>query len=154
MPNTNKIFTIPLSITQLYNKSFNKIITGTLTTDISSYSVTTEVSSITYDGTAPLGLGSQQGSLFTITVVGTFSDFSISIGGKTLSYSNTSDTRTVIIDNVNGTVTDASFVNEINHMSGDTDEFLKLVNGINSVTISTIGSADVNFKFDFNELYY
>jgi len=154
--NTNKLLSINVYTQNTLQRatartlSLNVVATATMQTMIAS---DTEVSSITYDGTAPIGLGSQQGSLFTITVAGTFSDFSITLNGKTISYSNTLAARIVIIDNVNGTATTSS-VNSMAYLSGDIDDFFGLINGANAVTLTRIGTGIITFKFDYNELYY
>lgn len=100
-----------------------------------------------YNGNAELGLGSQEGSQFNIIVTGTFSVFSISINGKTLTYTENCVAQTITIDNVNATVKNGT-VNKLSKVTGDVADFLKLIPGNNTITISKTGG-NVDFQWDF-----
>jgi predicted phage tail component-like protein len=117
-----------------------------LATEDSSDEVT-----IVNNGNADLGLGAQEGAQFDIVVTGTFSAFSITMNGKTLTYTENCTGQTITIDNVNATVKNGS-TNKLDKLTGDTADFLKLLPGNNTVTIAKTGGA-VDFTFDFSPQY-
>lgn len=96
-------------------------------------------------GNYELGLDSQEGASFKILVTGTFTIFSISMNGKTLTYSENCINQTITIDNAKGTVKNG-LVNKL--FNTNTVDFLKLLPGDNLITISKTGG-DLIFKFDF-----
>ena len=107
----------------------------------------TAVLTMIYNGNAELGLGAEEGAQFDIIVTGTFSVFSISMNGKTLTYTENVTDQTITIDNVNATVKNGA-VNKLSMTTGDVADFLKLIPGNNIITISKTGG-NVDLKFDF-----
>lgn len=102
---------------------------------------------LVHNGNAELGLGSQEGSQFNIIVTGTFSVFSIAMNGKALTYTENCVDQTITIDNVNATVKNGT-TNKLSKVTGDVADFLKLIPGENTITLTKTGG-NVNFKFDF-----
>jgi len=100
-----------------------------------------------YYGNAELGLGAEEGAQFDIIVTGTFSVFSISMNGKTLTYTENCMDQTITIDNVNATVKNGA-TNNLSKVTGDVTDFLRLIPGDNIIEISKTGD-NVDFKFDF-----
>lgn len=103
---------------------------------------------ISYDGTRKVGIGSQEGAYFTITAVGTFSVFGITLNGKTFTYTESVASQTITIDMVNATVKNGS----TNKMSKMTGNFLELIPGDNTISITKTGG-DVTFTVDFRNQY-
>ena len=118
-------------------------------------SLTGEVNAAThtmvYNGNAELGLGAEEGAQFDIIVTGTFTVFSISMNGKTLTYTENCTDETITIDNVNATVKNGT-VNKLSMVTGDVMDFLKLIPGDNLITYSKAGG-DVDFTFDFRPIF-
>lgn len=106
---------------------------------------------IDYFGTQEVGLGSPTGSKFDIVITGSFTSFSIGLNDKTLTYTGQINNQTVIIDNVNATVK-VNGNKTLSNLSGDTGQFLKLVPGINTVTINGTG-LNCSVLFDFRPQY-
>lgn len=106
---------------------------------------------ISYIGTAEVGLGSQEGAKFDIVVAGTFAAFTIAMNGKTLTYTENCVTETITIDNVNATIKNGT-INKLDKVTGDMTDFLKLIPGDNSITITVTGGS-ANFTFDFRPQY-
>ena len=104
-----------------------------------------------YNGNAELGLGAQEGAQFNIIVTGTFTTFTISMNGKSLTYTETCIDQTITIDNVNATVKNGT-TNKLSKVTGDVADFLKLIPGENVITYTKTGS-DMDFVFDFSPLY-
>jgi len=100
-----------------------------------------------YNGNAELGLGSQEGSWFNIIATGTFTTFTISMNGKSLTYTENCVAQTITIDNVNATVMNGT-TNKLSKVTGDVGEFLSLIPGDNTVTINKTGG-NIEFVFDF-----
>ena len=107
----------------------------------------TAVFPMIYNGNAELGLGAEEGAQFNIVVTGTFSVFSISMNGKILTYTENCTDQTIVIDNINATVKNGA-ANKLSNVTGDVTDFLKLIPGNNTITISKTGG-NVDFKFDF-----
>ena len=110
-----------------------------------------DIVTVVYNGNAELGLGAEEGAQFDIIVTGTFSVFSISMNGKTLTYTENCVAQTITIDNVNATVKNG-VTNKLSNATGAVGDFLKLIPGNNTVTISKTGG-NVDFKFDFRPQY-
>ena len=100
-----------------------------------------------YNGNAELGLGAQEGAQFDIIVTGTFTTFTISMNGKSLTYTENCIDQTITIDNVNATVKNGT-TNKLSKVTGDVADFLKLVPGNNVITCSKVGG-NVSFVWDF-----
>ena len=110
-----------------------------------------DIVTVVYNGNTELGLGAEEGAQFDIIVTGTFSVFSISMNGKTLTYTENCVAQTITIDNVNATVKNGA-VNKLSMTTGDIADFLKLIPGNNIITISKIGG-DADFTFDFRSQF-
>jgi len=110
-----------------------------------------DIVTVVYNGNTELGLGAEEGAQFDIIVTGTFSVFSISMNGKTLTYTENCVAQTITIDNVNATVKNGA-VNKLSMTTRDVAEFLKLIPGNNIITISKTGGA-VDFTFDFRSQF-
>ena len=80
---------------------------------------------------------------------GTWSNFSITIAGKTLNYTEAMTTPgDIIIDNENYTVKDGEGRNKLGVVTGDVNTFLELPAGINQVTIDGENlNCTVSFEF-------
>ena len=111
----------------------------------------TAVLTMVYKGNAELGLGAEEGAQFDIIVTGTFTVFSISMNGKTLTYTENCVAQTITIDNINATVKNGA-VNKLSMTTGDIADFLKLIPGNNIITISKTGGS-VDLKFNFRAQY-
>ena len=107
----------------------------------------TAVLTMIYRGNAELGLGAEEGAQFDVIVTGTFTVFSIAMNGKTLTYTENCVDQTITIDNVNATVKNGA-TNKLSKVTGDVADFLKLIPGNNTISISKTGG-NVDFKFDF-----
>lgn len=85
----------------------------------------------------------------TIIVHGTWSNFSITIAGKTLNYTEAMTTPgDIIIDNENYTVKDEEGRNKLGVVTGDVNTFLELPPGVNQVTIDGENlNCTVSFEF-------
>lgn len=106
---------------------------------------------INYFGTQEVGLGSPEGSRFDIVITGSFSVLSITMNGKTLTYTDAVISQTIKIDNVAGTVKIGA-TNKLSKVTGDVSDFLKLIPGDNIITITKIGG-DCTVLFDFRPQY-
>lgn len=106
---------------------------------------------IDFEGNIELGLGAQDGAQFNIVVTGTFTEFSITMNGKTLTYTENCVAQTIVIDNLNATVKNGT-TNKMDKVTGDTLDFLKLIPGDNVIDISKTGD-EVAFTFDFRPQY-
>ena len=113
--------------------------------------VSSDIITIAYNGNAELGLGAEDGAQFSIIVTGTFTVFSISMNGKTLTYTENCTAQTITIDNVNATVKNG-VTNKLFNTTGDVGEFLKLIPGDNVITITKTGG-DMGFTFDFRSQF-
>ena len=102
---------------------------------------------VTNNGNAELGLGAEEGAQFNIIVTGTFTVFSISMNGKTLTYTENCVAQTITIDNVNATVKNGA-TNKLSKVTGDVADFLTLIPGDNVITYTKTGG-NVSFLFDF-----
>ena len=128
------------------NKNTGKNIVGTINlTAIKE--VNAAALTMVYNGNAELGLGAEEGAQFDIIVTGTFTVFSISMNGKTLTYTENCVAQTITIDNVNATVKNGA-TNKLSKVTGDVMDFLKLIPGDNLITYSKTGGS-VDFTFDF-----
>lgn len=87
-----------------------------------------------------------------LTLVGSFSDFYITIGDKTISYLTEEDNATIIIDCEKMTIT-KNGENAISKCSGDLDTFFELQPGENEITIGRTVGIDAILKIDFTALY-
>lgn len=106
---------------------------------------------IGYWGTQELGLGSPEGSKFDIVITGSFTTLSITLNGRTLTYTAPINNKTIVINNVEATVKDGA-INVLNNVTGDTGLFLNLENGINTATITGTG-LNCSVLFDFIPQY-
>ena len=106
---------------------------------------------IDYFGTQEVGLGSPAGSKFDIAVYGSFTDITISLNGKSITHTGPVLSQAVIIDNVNATVKNGS-INELSKCIGNTDTFLSLIPGLNTVSITGTG-LNCSVLFDFIPQY-
>jgi predicted phage tail component-like protein len=102
---------------------------------------------IDYIGTQEIGIESPAGSKFEIIITGSFTTLSISLNGKTINYNAPISNQTVIIDNVDGTIK-ADGSNALHNCSGDLIDFLKIIPGINTVSITGTG-LNCSVLFDF-----
>ena len=110
-----------------------------------------DVITVVYIGTSELELGAEEGAQFDIIVTGTFTVFSISMNGKTLTYTENCVAQTITIDNVNATVKNG-VTNKLSKVTGDVADFLKLIPGNNIITISKTGG-NVDFTFNFRPIF-
>ncbi len=146
-----KTFTVTCGILSSQVSKNDKIISMTVgTTTTNSMSVDGSTT-ITYNGTENVGLGSQYGSIFNITVSGTYTNFEITMNGKTLSFNGPSAAYVNVINNVDGTVYNGT-TNMMQYISGDTDTMLYLIPGVNTITLYRTGGS-TDFKFDYTELF-
>ena len=104
-----------------------------------------------YNGNAELGLGAEEGAQFDIIVTGTFTTFTISMNGKSLTYTENCIDQTITIDNVNATVKNGT-TNKLSKVTGDVADFLKLIPGDNVITYEKTGSS-TDFVFDFSPIF-
>ena len=123
-------------------KTINTIIKVSTTKEINSATLT-----MIYNGNAELGLGAQEGAQFNIIATGTFTFFTITMNGKTLTYTENCTNQTITIDNVNATVKNGT-TNKLSKVTGDVADFLKLIPGNNVIVYSKAGGK-IDFKFDF-----
>jgi len=103
---------------------------------------------IDYFSTQELGLGSPAGSKFNIVITGSFTNITITLNGKTLTYTGPVTSQTIVINNVDATVK-ISTTNELSKCTGD---FLSLKPGINTVNIIGTG-LNCSVLFDFIPQY-
>jgi predicted phage tail component-like protein len=101
-------------------------------------------------GTIETGLRSQKGSKFNIEISGSFTTLSITMNGKTINY-NEAVSGTVVIDNINATIK-TNGVNKISKCSGDLIDFLTIIPGENTVTITGTG-LNCSVLFDYRYEY-
>ena len=87
-----------------------------------------------------------------LTLVGSFSDFYITIGDKTISYLAEEANATIIIDCEKMTIT-KNGENAISKCSGDLDTFFELQPGENEITIGRTVGINAILKIDFTALY-
>ncbi len=122
------------------------------TSEVYTYRVTANSNfEINYIGTQDIGLGDYGDSKFDIAITGSFNTLSISLNGKTLTYNQPVNNKTIVIDNVNATVRmDGN--NVLYNVSGDIGEFLKLTPGINNIRITGTG-LNCSVLFDFRPQY-
>lgn len=106
---------------------------------------------IDYVGTQKVGLGSPDGSKFDIIITGSFTTLSITLNGKTINYTDAVSGQTVTINNVDATVKLGS-TNALANCTGDLTEFLKLVPGTNTASITGTGLY-CSVLFDFRAQY-
>lgn len=100
-----------------------------------SFALTEAVSEeFTNPGTRLINYRSPQGSKFLIKVSGSWVTLSFSLNGKTLTY-NTAGTGLLIINNIDMEAT-LDNVNVFNNLGGDTDVFLKIIAGVNTLAVS------------------
>ncbi len=88
-------------------------------------------------GTREIGIGSPQGSRFKVIITGSFTNFTVSMNGKSLSYNEPLAAETLEIDNINCTV--KAGVNKLSVCSGDLDSFLTLKPGMNTMIFAGAG---------------
>ena len=145
-----KNVTTTTKVNPVIRKNIDKIITTsvkvTATKQINAATLT-----LWYNGNFELGLGSEKGSLFEILVTGTFTVFSITCNGKTLTYTESVTAQTITIDNINATCKNGT-TNKMSKLTGDTTEFLKLLPGANVISYTKTGG-NVDFNFNFRQLY-
>ena len=145
-----KILTSTAKINPIVGKSTNKKLTTTVKIsaekEINAASIT-----MTYNGNAELGLGAEEGAQFNIIVTGTFTTFTISMNGKSLTYTENCIAQTITIDNVNATVKNGT-TNKLSKVTGDVADFLKLIPGDNVIVYSKAGGK-IDFKFDFRSQF-
>lgn len=118
---------------------FTVVISGNTTFDID------------YIGTQDIGLGSPDGSKFDIVITGNFTTLSITLNEKMINYTAAVSGQTITINNVDATVKVGS-VNALANCTGDLTEFLKLIPGINTATITGTG-LNCSVLFDFRPQY-
>lgn len=114
--------------------------------DVFSFQVTgNTVVEINNFGTQEINYKSQQGSVWSIIITGSFSNISISMNGKTFTYNEPIINQVVEIDNVKCLVKTSG----INKLSVTNAEFLSILPGINDVTITGAGlNCEVLFKYN------
>lgn len=150
MANTDKELVANVSAFESVQKNTGKIVSQSVSALLNLFKNTVTLT-MNYAGTAELGLGAQEGAYFNILVTGTFTVFSITMNGKTLTYTENCVAQTITIDNVNATVKNGT-TNKMDKVTGDTTDFLKLIPGNNVVNISKTGD-EVAFRFDFRPQY-
>lgn len=104
----------------------------------------------THPGTRLINFRSPRGSKFKIIVNGLWTTISLALNGKTLTY-NTAGSGILTIDNIEMEVTYGS-TNVFNNLGGDTDTFLKVIPGSNTLVISGTG-LDANITIEFIPLW-
>jgi len=118
---------------------------------LASKQVNTATLTVVNNGNYEVGLGSENGAKFTISVYGTFTAFTIAVNGNTLTYTESVTTQTITIDNINATVKNGS-TNKLSKLTGDVTEFLKLLPGNNQITFTKTGG-NVEITIDFRPQY-
>lgn len=86
-----------------------------------------------------------------IQITGSFTTFSVTIGGRTLTYTEEIINETVKIDNDLYTVKKGT-TNKLSVVTGDTDYFLELQPGVNNVAFGGTG-LNCTVLFDFKPLF-
>ena len=117
-----------------------------------TFDVTASPTVIAFDnaGTIESNLQSQKGNKFDIKITGSFTTLSIAMNGKTINY-NEAVSGTVVIDNINATIK-TNGVNKISKCSGDLIDFLTIIPGENTVTITGTG-LNCSVLFDYRYEY-
>lgn len=146
MANTDKALSASARVSPSILHAIGKKATASVSLS-ASIPTKTAVLTMVYNGNAELGLGAQEGAQFDIIVTGTFSVFSIAMNGRTLTYTENCVDQTITIDNVNATVKNGT-TNKLTKVTGDVADFLKLLPGNNTITISKTGGS-VDFVWDF-----
>lgn len=103
-------------------------------------------------GNSIIGSSSEILAKFDIIITGTFTSFSITINGNTLTYTENCVSQTITIDNINMTCKNGT-TNKLSNLTGYTTEFLFLEPGNNSVEINKTGGGEIDVTFDFNHYY-
>lgn len=81
---------------------------------------------------------SPQGAKFNIKITGSFTTLTLSLNGRTLAYPEAVTSGILEIDNVEMEVT-LDGVNKFNVLTGDTDSFLSVISGSNTLNINGTG---------------
>lgn len=102
-------------------------------------------------GTQEINIESPVGSKFDIEITGSFSTISFLMNGKTINYTEAISSETVTIDNVNAKVLKGT-TNKLSVCTGDLANFLTLLPGVNTVSITGTG-LNCSVKFDFRPQY-
>lgn len=102
---------------------------------------------IEYFGTQELGFGDPAGSQFDIVITGSFTTLSITLNDKTINYNEAIANETVTINNIKATIK-KGIENKLPVCSGDLDDFLRLIPGTNTATITGTG-LNCSVLFDF-----
>lgn len=101
----------------------------------------------TNDGTRDVNFKSPQGSKSLITVTGTWTTLVFGLNGTSLTYGLAGTGATLVIDNVEMTAVKDS-VNSFSNLTGDIDEFLSIIPGLNTLSIGGTGlNISVEIKF-------
>lgn len=104
----------------------------------------------THPGTRLVNYRSPQGSKFLIKVDGSWATLSLGLNGKTLTY-NTAGNDLLTIDNIEMECT-LGIINVFDNLGGDIDTFLKVVPGVNTLTVGGTG-LDVTITIEFIPLW-
>lgn len=88
----------------------------------------------------------------TIIIDGSIDDITISVNGKSLTYTGPISSQELILDGANY-LAELDGVNVLDDLTGDIDDFLTLQPGNNTVTI-TGTNLNCNIQFEFRPLYY
>jgi len=100
----------------------------------------------THPGTRLINYKSPYGSKFLIKINGLWTTLSLGLNGKTLTY-NTAGSGLLAIDNVEMECT-LDNVNVFDNLGGDIDTFLKVIPGINTLTVGGTGlNATITVEF-------
>ena len=103
---------------------------------------------IDYFASQEVGLGAPTGSKFDIAIYGSFTNITIALNGKSLTYTGPVSNQAVTINNVDATVK----IGNTNELSKCTGDFLSLQPGVNTATITGTG-LDCSVLFDFIPQY-
>ena len=88
-------------------------------------------------GTREINFKNPPGSKFQITITGSWESLSLMMNGNILTYTTVGSNATLIINNIDLEATQNGS-NVYNNLGGDIDEFLKIIPGVNTLTINGI----------------
>jgi predicted phage tail component-like protein len=102
-------------------------------------------------GTRHINYKSPEGSKFLITIDGSYTSLSISVNGNTINLTEAVSSKTITIDSIEMEVKEGS-TSKFSTITGDTDEFFKIIPGTNYVSVSGV-SFDVDITIEYKPLW-
>ena len=97
-------------------------------------------------GTREISNDAPEGSKFKIEIAGSWTTLSLSLNGKTITYSE-AGSGTLVIDNIEMDVT-LGGVNKLDVVTGDLDSFLSVMPGTNTISVGGTGIS-ISVQLDF-----